>query len=137
VFLTSETSTSYVKNFQRAMIFHNKMIHIISEAYTNNTLILRLDNRDYLITISPTGIFAKASKDYISDCRAYKVLFTYNRDIEFKQYYDKVYHLSSIDRTHEGRSVYGTYGLNYILDILYSAYIRKYGNIRSIKEEDK
>ncbi len=134
VFLTSETSTSYVKDFQRAMILHDKLIHIISEAYTDNTLIKRLDKRDYLITISATGTFAKASKNYIANCEAYKALFTYNREEEIKQPYDKVYHLSSIDRTYEGRSVYGTYGLNYVLDILYSAYIRKYGNIHSIKK---
>lgn len=129
VFLTSETSTSYVKDFQRAMIFHNKFIHIISEAYTDNTLIKRLDKRDYLVTISATGTFANASRGYIASCEAYKVLFTYNRDEEMKKHYDKVYHLSAVDRTNEGRSVYGTYGLNYMLDILYSAYIRKYGNI--------
>lgn len=136
VFLTSETSTSYINDFQRAMVFHNKMIYIISEDYTDNTLIKRLDKRDYLVTISATGIFAKASKDYISNCEANKVLFTYNRDVEIKQQYDKVYYLSGIDRTHEGRSAYGTYGLNYMLDILYSAYVRKYGNIHELKKED-
>lgn len=133
VFLTSETSTSYVKDFQRAMVLHNKLIHIISETYTDNNLIKRLDKRDYLITISATGTFAKASKDYISDCGANKILFTYNRDAEIKKQYDKVYYLSSADRIHEGRSVYGTYGLNYMLDILYSAYTRKYGKIHTKK----
>ena len=136
VFLTSETSTSYVKDFQRAMIFHNKLIHIISDAYTDNSLIRRLDKRDYLVTISSTGTFARASRDYISGCEAYKVLFTYNRDEEIKKQYDKVYYMSSADRTHEGRSVYGTYGLNYILDVLYSAYVRKYGGTHSIKKGD-
>lgn len=105
VFLTSETSTSYVKDFQQAMILHNRMIHIVSEAYTDNTLIRRLDNRDYLITISATGTFAKALNGYLSDCQAYKILFTLNRDEEVKQQYDKVYYLSSTDRTKEGRSV--------------------------------
>lgn len=136
VFLTSETSTSYVKDFQRAMVLHNKLIHIISDAYTDNTMIHRLDKRDYLITISATGIFARASKDYISGCEANKILFTYNRDEGIKQQYDKVYYLSSKEKIHEGRSVYGTYGLNYLLDILYSAYIRKYGDLHPIEKGD-
>lgn len=136
VFLTSATSNAYVKDFQQAMVFHNKIIHIISDAYTNNTLIRRLDSRDYLITISATGTFAKASREYIAGIEAYKILFTYNRDEKIKEQYDKVYYLSGTDRTNEGRSVYGTYGLNYMLDILYSAYVRKYGNRDSKKKGD-
>lgn len=134
VFLTSDSSTSHIKDFQQAMVFHNKLIHIVSDVYTDNQLIQRLDKRDYLITISSTGTFARASKDYIAHCEAVKVLFTYNRDEEFKKQYDKVYHLSAVDRTKEGRSVYGTYGLNYIFDIIYSAYVRKYGNIHTTKK---
>ncbi|HWT74282.1 MAG TPA: hypothetical protein VN258_06145 [Mobilitalea sp.] len=129
VFLTSDSSTAFVKEFQRAMVLHGKIIHLISDAYTDNTLITRLKEKDYLFTISTTGTFAKAALDYISKCNAFKVLATVNRDPIFKQYYDKIYHLSATDRSQEGRSVYGKYGMNYMLDVIYSAYVRRYGNL--------
>ncbi len=133
VFLTSDTSSSIMKEFQQSMIFHGKIIRLISNMYTNNDLIRTLDGRDILMTISATGTLAYAARDYISNCEAYKVLVTVNRDESFKKWYDKVYHLSAMDRTAEGRSVYGKYGISYMFDIIYSAYVRKYGNIHSVK----
>lgn len=130
VFLTSDTSTTTIKEFQQAMVFHGKIIYMISDAYTENTLITKLDHRDYLITISITGTFANACRDYISQNTAYKALVTVNRDDKFRKQYDRVYHLSAIDRIHEGRTVYGKYGISYMFDIIYSLYVRKYGNIR-------
>lgn len=133
VFLTSDSSTAFAKEFQRSMVFHGKIIHLISEAYTDNTLIGRLDEKDYLFTISTTGMFAKAALEYIEPSKAFKVLVTVSRDPVFKDYFNKIYHLSAIDRSEEGRSVYGKYGINYMLDIIYSAYVRRYGKTATQK----
>ncbi|WP_459478898.1 MurR/RpiR family transcriptional regulator [Clostridium saccharoperbutylacetonicum] len=130
VFLTSDTSTSVIREFQQSMIFHGKIIRVISDAYTDKTLINTLDKQDILITISSTGTFAKASHDYISKCNAHKILVTVNRDKIFSDWYDKVYHLSAKDRSNEGRGVYGKYGINYMFDVIYSTYVRKYGKIK-------
>lgn len=130
VFLTSDTSTAVIKEFQQSMIFHGKIIELISDAYTDKTLIGTLNREDVLFTISSTGTFAKASLDYISQCDAYKTLVTVNRDKSFNQFYDKVYHLSAKDRANEGRGVYGKYGINYMFDVIYSAYVRKYGKLK-------
>lgn len=133
VFLTSDSTTAFVKEFQRSMVFHGKMIHLISEAYTDNTLITRLDENDYLFTVSITGIFARTALEYIQPCRALKILVTVSRDSVFEEYFDKIYHLSAIDRSKESKSVYGKYGINYMLDIIYSAYIRRYGRTTNDK----
>jgi len=130
VFLTSDTSTAIIREFQQSMIFHGKIIRLISDDYTGKTLINTLDKRDMLITISSTGIFAKASSDYISKCSALKILITANREKIFSEWYDKIYHLSAKDRSNEGRGVYGTYALNYMFDVIYSAYVRQYGKIK-------
>lgn len=127
VFLSADTATSQVKDFQRAMLFHKRMIHVISEAYTNSSLISRLDKHDYLVVVSGSGTFAKASRDFVKDSAAYKVLFTYARNNEHERGFDKVYHLSAKDRGNEPHSVYGTYGFRYMFDIIYSAYTKKYG----------
>ncbi|SFU88275.1 transcriptional regulator, RpiR family [Clostridium sp. DSM 8431] len=126
VFLTSDTSTAVVQEFQKSMIFFGKVIKIISDVYTDKSLISSLDERDVLFVISSTGTFAKASRDFIEKNKAEKILITVNRDEEFKEWYDKIYHLSSKDRSKDGRSVYGKYGISYMFDIIYSAYLRKY-----------
>jgi len=130
VFLTSDTSTSIIREFQQSMIFHGKIIRLISDDYTDKTLINTLDKRDMLITISSTGIFAKASLDYISKCEAHKILVTTNRDKVFCNRYDKIYYLSAKDRSDEGRGVYGKYALNYMFDVIYSTYVRSHGKIK-------
>jgi DNA-binding MurR/RpiR family transcriptional regulator len=126
VFLTSETSTSVIKNFQQAMVLHGKIIYLISDSYTENSLISKLDQRDYLITISATGVFAKACEEYISHVKAYKTLVTVNRDESLKKGYDRVYHLSAEDKSQDGNLVYGKYGLNYMFDVVYATYVNKY-----------
>ncbi len=125
VFMTSDTSTSVIKSFQQAMVLHGKIIHLISDSYTENTLLSKLDHRDYLIVLSATGVFAKACEEYIKPVKAYKVLVTVNRDPIFKSHYDKVYHLSATDKSQNGNLVYGTYGMTYMWDIVYATYVNK------------
>lgn len=125
VFLTSDTSTMSVKEFQRSMVLCGKIIRIVSDTYQDNDLLQVLDERDYLITVSATGQFAKAASDIVQSSRAFKALVTVNREEALKQPYQQVYHLSARDHSME-KSVYGKYGIDYMLDILYAAYVRKY-----------
>lgn len=135
VFLTAGAAMSIVQEFQQSMIFHGKIINLVSDAYTDNTLVNTLDKEDMVVTISAMGTFAMVSRDYISESNAYKVLITVNRNENFKDWYDKVYHLSSVDRSENGRSVYEKYGISYMFDIIYSVYVRKYGNIKSERND--
>lgn len=128
VFLTSNIGASAVIQFQQEMILQNKLVRLISDMYENTDFVKGLQEDDYLITISGSGVFAHASKEYLKNIKAYKVLFTLNRNKEFEEYYDKIYYLSAVDRTTEGTSVYFRYGMQYTLDILYNTYLRKYGN---------
>lgn len=127
VFLASDTSASLIKRFQQSMIYCGKIVYLVSNDYDNHTLVSRLNQRDYLVTVSASGIFASAAFDYLSGCGAYKALITVNRDPVFAAHYDRVYHLSAKDHSKEAFSVYGTYGISYMLDIIFSRYVRKYG----------
>lgn len=131
VFLTAGAAMSIIQEFQQSMIFHGKIINIVSDLYTDKPLISTLDKGDMIVTISAMGTFAMASREYVSQSNAFKILVTVNRNEEFKKWYDKVYHLSAIDRSNDGRSVYEKYGISYMFDIIYSAYVRKYGNIKN------
>lgn len=126
VFLTSDTSTMSVKEFQRSMVLCGKIIRIVSDTYVDNELLQNLNEHDYLVTVSATGQFAMAAKEIVESTKAYKVLITVNRSKELEQSYDKVYHLSAKDHSME-KSVYGKYGIDYMLDILFSIYVKKYG----------
>ena len=126
VFLTSDTSTMSVKEFQRSMVLCGKIIRIVSDTYMDNELLQDLNEQDYLITVSATGQFAKAAREIVESTKAYKVLITVNRSRDLEQPYDKVYHLSAKDHSME-KSVYGKYGIDYMLDIFFSIYVKKYG----------
>lgn len=128
VFLTSNVGASAVIQFQQLMILQNKVVRLISDMYETTDFIRELTSEDYVIVISGTGVFAQAVSDYIQEVKAHKVLFTLNRSHEFDCVFNKIYHLSAIDRSKEGKSVYLTYGMQYTLDILYHAYVRKYGS---------
>ncbi len=128
VFLASNLGTLFVSQFQRAMIFQKKVIRLISDMYESTDFIKRLTEEDFLMVISASGLFAETSQNYLKDNKAYKTLFTLNRSHDFDEIYDKIYHLSAVDRSKEAKSVYFTYGFIYVLDILYSVYIRKYGD---------
>lgn len=128
VFLATDTSASFIKQFQQSMIFGGKIIYLISNDFGNNSLLSKMEKEDYLVTVSASGTFAAASLDYIAGCKAFKSLITVNRDALFKEHYDKVYHLSANNHTQEAFSVYGSYGISYMLDIIFSQYIYRYKN---------
>lgn len=128
VFLTSDTSTSVIKMFQQAMVLQGKIIYLVSDTYTEQTMLTQLDERDYVITVSVTGVFAKAIAPYVRDMRATKHLVTANRDQKLHDGYDKVYHLSATDKSEEGSLVYGKYGINYMFDVILATYINRYAD---------
>lgn len=127
VFITSNTTTARIRDFQHSMIVCGKIIRIVSDMYTDNELIQCLDERDSLFTISASGRLANAARDIVKNSRAYRCLVTTNRDESLKDYYDRVFHLSARDYSTE-KSIYGKYGLDYMFDVIYSAYIHKYSN---------
>ena len=128
VFLTSSVGATSVAQFQHSMIFQNKVIRMVSDMYENIDFVKHLQKEDLLLVISGSGLFAAASRDYLRDNPAYKILFTLNRSHDFDDVYDTIYHLSAADRSQEAKSVYYTYGTIYVLDVLYSVYVKKYGD---------
>ena len=128
VFLTSSVGATSVAQFQHSMIFQNKVIRMVSDMYENIDFVKHLQKEDLLLVISGSGLFAAALRDYLRDNPAYKILFTLNRSHDFDDVYDTIYHLSAADRSQEAKSVYYTYGTIYVLDVLYSVYVKKYGD---------
>jgi DNA-binding MurR/RpiR family transcriptional regulator len=128
VLLAADTSASAIKDFQQNLVFCGKIIRIISETFTDNTLLVKMTRDDYLMTFSMSGVFANAAKELVKNCHAYKTLVTVSRRPEFTEFYDKVYHLSALDRSSMA-DIFGKYGVNYMLDVIASTYLRKYGSV--------
>ena len=101
---------------------------MVYDIYDKKDFVKQFQKEDLLLVISGSGLFAAASRDYLRDNPAYKILFTLNRSHDFDDVYDTIYHLSAADRSQEAKSVYYTYGTIYVLDVLYSVYVKKYGD---------
>ncbi len=124
IIITSGTSAGIARDFQQAMILQNKVIFLVSELYSNNELLKKMTKEDSIITISTTGTFAYASHHLIENLDAFKTLITINRDPIFNTWYDKIYHLCAQEKAPNAGKIYSTFGVNYVLDIIYSEYAR-------------
>lgn len=126
VFLSSYSNVGCLMEFQRPLILSGKLVWLMTDTTMDEDFLSQLSPEDYLMTVSATGNFARAMHTKLSSVQAYKVLLTVSRKQEIEESYDMVYHLSAKDYS-DVKSVYGKYGLEYFFDVLYSAYVRKYG----------
>lgn len=127
VFLASDTMTSRLKDFQRSLLLYGKKIRLISDMFMDSKLMNVLDERDCLITISPSGEFAYAARNFVKESQANKILITVSRNTSFSKYYDNIYYLCGQDYTRKS-SVYAKYGIDCLMDLVFSSYIKKYKN---------
>lgn len=125
VILSSDTSCYMCGEFQRAMTIAGKIIRIVSNNLEDNRLLNSLCDKDFLMTISVTGYFAKETLNLIQTIKSDRLLLTTNHYENFEKYYGTIFYLSknSYVRT---RSVYSTYGLEIFLDMLFNEYMKKY-----------
>lgn len=126
IMLTSDASTSIIKVFQQAMALYGKIIYLISDSYEDHSMLQEASEKDCIVAISVTGVFATAVCPYLKDNPAYKMLFTGNRDAHLYDSYDKVYHLSKHDVSDERSFMYSKYGVDYAFDIILAAYVNAY-----------
>ncbi|MCG6527905.1 hypothetical protein K6U28_16225, partial [Vibrio parahaemolyticus] len=76
---------------------------------------------------SLSGLFVSSMLDVFKEIPATAILFTNNRNPIYNRYFDKLYHLSS--QTHEkeiNELLYYTYGIDFVLDLLFNGYLLKY-----------
>ena len=124
--LTAELSSMAPRDFQQALLVAGKLVALITDSHPDFGLLRPLEKGDLLIVCSATGNYAYAVNEMLRQlAEPHKVLITVNHDPLFQKTYQSVFYLSghSDDRQ---RSVYTRYGIGFFLDLLYSAYIRKY-----------
>lgn len=126
IILTSDTSTSVIKNFQQSMALYGKIIYLVSDSYEDHSMLCEASEKDCIVSISVTGVFASAIAPYLKDRTSFKMLFTGNRSEKLHDGYDKVYHLSKRDVSDESSFMYGKYGIDYVFDIILASYVNAY-----------
>jgi DNA-binding MurR/RpiR family transcriptional regulator len=125
VFLASDTMNSRIKDFQKSLLLYGKTIRLVSDVFMDEELISNLGEFDYLITVSASGRFAYAARNIVKSCRAKNLLITASKNKALQEYYEKIYYLSEEDYT-DKHSVFEKYGIDYVIDLIFSTYIQKY-----------
>lgn len=126
IFLSSYSTLMELMEFQRPLILSGKLIKIMSDQNLNIDQLHALNENDFLVTVSASGMFAELISPVLDSVKAHKLLITASRAPSFLTFYDEIFYLSEKDYTNV-KSIYGKYGLMFLFDLLYSVYIRNYG----------
>lgn len=79
-----------------------------------------------IITVSASGKFAELSLDFVKSLRGYKFLITGNQDKSIKIAYENIFYISKNSISNDYLSIYGKYGITYILDLISMQYLFLY-----------
>ncbi|MBE6483052.1 MAG: MurR/RpiR family transcriptional regulator [Actinomyces ruminicola] len=125
VCLASDFSSMSVREFQQAMLYGGKLIHVLTEGSGDPAVLDGVTSEDLIVVVSVTGNYAKAAFKQMQTLRALRVVLTTNRSAGLDRLFDRVIYLSQEDL--EGhRSVYSKYGVSVFFDLVYSQYTRRY-----------
>lgn len=126
VFLCANNTSGAIIKFQQELMFASKIIHVISTSFTKNEVLKVLNDNDIIITVSASGKFAEVSLEFIKSLTGHKFLITGNQDQSFKNIYENIFYISKNSISIDYLSIYGKYGITYILDLLSNQYIYLY-----------
>ncbi|MFC4620423.1 MurR/RpiR family transcriptional regulator [Camelliibacillus cellulosilyticus] len=126
VFLCANNTSGTIAKFQQELMFTSKVIHVISTSFTKNEVLKALNDEDIVITVSASGKFAELSLEFVKGLKGHKFLITGNQDQHFKSVYEDVFYISKNSISNDYLSIYGKYGITYILDLLSMQYIYLY-----------
>ncbi|WP_462400081.1 MurR/RpiR family transcriptional regulator [Lacticaseibacillus pantheris] len=123
IVLASSETANAVRTFQQEMVYFGKTIRIAADSNDIDALRAQITERSLIMVISISGLFAKTIFSELKNLPGNKVLFTLKRDVEFNQDFDKVYHLRTENNEKVSSLIYYTYGIDFVLDILFKEYL--------------
>ncbi|WP_303123884.1 MurR/RpiR family transcriptional regulator [Actinomyces sp.] len=125
VCLASDFSSMSVREFQQAMLYGGKLVHVLTEGSGDPAMLEAITSKDLIVVVSVTGNYAKAASKQLRTLRARTTVLTTNRSAELHPLFDRIIYLSSEDLQGR-RSVYSKYGVSVFFDLVYSQYTRRY-----------
>jgi DNA-binding MurR/RpiR family transcriptional regulator len=126
VFLCANNTSGTIVKFQQELMFASKVTRVISTSFTKNEVLKTLTDEDIIITVSASGKFAELSLEFVNSLKGHKFLITGNQEQNLKNVYENVCYISKNSITNDYLSIYGKYGITYILDLLSMQYIYLY-----------
>ncbi len=125
VFLMSDVYSRQSSEFQKAMILAGKMVRVVSKKYYNNEVLGSLKPNDIVIVVSISGFFVSQILPVIKSCLSKKVLMTTVQETSYDAFFDEIWRISRESRV-DVKSVYTIYATQYCLEIISTAYIKKF-----------
>jgi len=122
IIIASSTIANSVRFFQQTMALLGKRVLIVVDEVEFNSMKHLLSERSLILFFSVSGVLAKVMKEVIFDSAINTYLFTNSRSPLFNQYYNKVYHLTSMDNKNPSEIIYYTYGISFVLDSILNEY---------------
>jgi len=126
LFLCANNTSGTIVKFQQELMYTSKVIHVISTSFTKNEVLKSLTNEDIIITVSASGKFAELSLEFVNSLKGHKFLITGNQSQDLKSVYEDVFYISKNSISNDYLSIYGKYGITYILDLLSMQYLYLY-----------
>ncbi len=122
IFASSRVATS-VLAFQQELVNFGLTIHIADTQEDIQSFKPFLSTKSLIIVFSITGVFADSIWQTMVSVPGRKILFTLKRDVTFNRTFDKIYHFREQGNSKINDQLYYTYGMNFILDILFKDYL--------------
>lgn len=123
--LSSYSSISALKDFQRPMILCQKQIHVVSSPQDSLQL-KQASPKDLILVVSAMGRYAENVNPVLTAIKGEKILVTASHQNKIHAAYDQIILISSMD-CHDRKTAYAKYGISYFFDMLYSFYYRQFG----------
>lgn len=126
VLIASSTLASGIRVFQQNLAIFGKRVSLIVSKEEIRQLKECLTQNSLLIVFSISGLLAETLADEIENLNLYKVIFTIKRDPKFNREYNKIYHLCAQESEKVNEILLYTYGITFVLDLLFKEYLDSY-----------
>lgn len=126
ILLASSTVASSIRIFQQNLAIFGKRVSLLVDKEDLEQLKDTITPDSLLIVFSISGLLAESLENEIQALDPYKVIFTIKREPKFNREYHKVYHLCSQENRQVNEVLYYTYGITFVLDLLFKEYLEHY-----------
>ncbi len=126
VILTSDFSSAAVRQFQQSMLYLHRIVHVVTDSTGDVQEILALGYSDALLVVSEHGGYASAVRSMLAGTRVPRALVTLDCPEDVESDFDIVVRISAETRR-GSRSVFSSYGVTFLLDLVYNRYFELYG----------
>lgn len=126
VLLASSTVASSIRIFQQNLAIFGKRVSLVISQDELEQMKNCISSNSLLIVFSISGLLAESLSVEICELEMYKIIFTIKRDPKFNREYDKIYHLCGQERKQVDEVLFYTYGITFVLDLLFKEYLDIY-----------